>query len=234
VIAVRTLLRAAATGVATAALVLAPAVAGAGVPDYQRVIKARTAAPTAPLVTVDGCIRTEIWVSSSDNVFGGRPGRVVKQGLTSVGVTQFDTCAGTRAPRSAAGGDPGEVVFDGIGQTRDRLRSTPRFDRAWIGATVAVVDDVSGTVVPVRLDLTWTLTGEFDRDTSHTHVRFPHEGVVNAHTQTLTGDALTSGDIWLGDEHLTFEASTGAILEQVKYGCQVIRHPRSPGADLSC
>lgn len=210
-----------------------PDPAGAAVPEYQRVIKARSAAPTAALVAVQGCIRTEIWAASSDNVFGGRPGRVAKQGLTSVVVTQYDDCI-VPGSAKAGGGGSGVVVFDGFGQTLDRLRSAPRFDRAWVDVTLPVVDDISGRSVLVRLALTWTPTGAFDRDLSHTHVRVPHEGIVNSHTQTLTSAAVISGSVWMGADRLTFEPTEGAVLSQLKYGCQVIVYPHTAGSDLSC
>jgi hypothetical protein len=221
--------------VAGIAVVVAPATVEAGVPQYQRVITARSALPTAALVAVEGCIRTEVWADSSDNVFGGRPGRVNKQGLTSVLVVGYDTCThGLGGSAAGGGGDPGTVIFEGFGQTLDRLRSTPRFDRAWIDATLPVVDEVSGETLTVRLALTWTLVGEFDRDTGHSHVRFPHEGIVNSHTQTLTGDALVSGEVSIGADRLTFPPTGGAVLSQVKSGCQVIVFPHASGTDLSC
>jgi hypothetical protein len=80
-------------------------------------------------VSVAGCIRTEIFVSSSDNKFGARPGRVSKQGLTGVLVNQFDTCskAPRPAPNAAAEPPPGELIFTGIGQSLDPAS----FDKAW-------------------------------------------------------------------------------------------------------
>lgn len=218
-----------------AVLALTCVTAQAGVPDYQRVIKARSADPTAPLVVEEECSRTEIWVNSSDNMFGGRPGRVVKQGLTSVSVTRYDTCAEPDEVTAAAGGGKhGVIVFDGMGQTLDRLRTSPRLDRAWVDAVVPVLDDVSGRTVPVRVDLTWTLVGPLEKDTVHSHVRRPHEGIVVSHSQTRTGDAVVAGEVWIDEERLSFGPTPGAVLSQVKYGCQVILHPRSSGSDLSC
>ena len=66
---------------ATGGAAVVPGAASAGVPEYQRVIKARFA--DAALQRTTGCVQTEIFVSSSDSVFGGRPGPVNKQGLTS-------------------------------------------------------------------------------------------------------------------------------------------------------
>lgn len=229
---IRGLCRLAIVLVLTAAgAVAVPGAAAAGIPEYQRVIKARSA--NATLVHVDGCIRTVIFMSSGDYVFGGRPGPVNKQGLTAVLVDRFDTCAtGGTAPVRPAAEPSGTLIFTGTGDTLDPLQSTPRFDRAWIEATVPVLDEVSGRTVPVRLDLQWSLTGALTRENGHSHARFPLGGIVNSHTQTLSGDALVSGSVAIASAVLTVEP-TEAYLEQVKYGCQVVFHPRGDAA-LSC
>lgn len=209
---------------------LSPSTASADVPEYQRVIKSRFA--DAALAAVSGCVRTEIFASSSDNMFGGRPGPVNKQGLTGVLVRQTRVCAGAEA-RDAAEPPPGEVTFDGIGQTLDPLQSTPHFDRARIDVAVPVLDEISGRTVPVHLVLTWSLVGEFDRDTTHTHVRAPHGAIVNSHAQTLMADAVVQGTVTIDADRFAFGRTDGAHLQQVKYGCQVIRHPHGD-ADLAC
>lgn len=221
----------AALAAAGAAVMLTATTADAGVPEYQRVIKSRAA--DGVLVDQDGCVRTEVWVSASDNVFGGRPGPVNKQGLTSVLLRRFDTCADQRTPRPAAAPPPGRVLFDGIGQTLDPLRSTTRFDRAWVDATIPVTDDISGRTVPVHLDIAWTLVGPLQRDTTHLHVRQPHRGIANSHAQTLMGDALIGGKVTVAGAAYHFAPSEGAHLQQVKYGCQIIVHPRGT-TDMAC
>lgn len=224
----RTQLALAATAIAAATL-MAPATAAADVPEYQRVIFSRHA--DAASVDQTGCLKTEIWVSTSDNVFGGRPGPVNKQGLTSALVRQIDVCG--EGVAAAAAPPEGDVVFDGIGQTLDPLQTTPRFDRAWIDVTLPVLDEVSNTTVPVHLDLEWTPVGEFDRDTVHTHAKVPHGAIVNSHSQTLMADAAVSGTVTVDGTPYTFEPVGDAHLQQVKYGCQLIDHPQGE-ADLSC
>jgi hypothetical protein len=206
--------------------------ASADVPEYQRVIKSRLA--DAALADQTGCVRTVIFVSSSDNVFGGRPGPVNKQGLTGVLVGQWNTCAGARAAGHASAAPPGgEPIFSGIGQTLDPLHTNAHFDRAWISVTVPVLDEISGHTVPVRLELQWSLVGEFDRDTTHSHVRVAHGAIVNSHSQTLMGEAVVRGTVTIGSDRLVFGPTTGAHLQQVKYGCQVITHPHGD-VDLDC
>ena len=210
---------------------LLPVAAQGAVPEYQRVIKARSA--SAAITIEAGCRETRIWIASSSNVFGGRPGRVVKQGLTTVLVQRLETCGPARV--AAAAGEPpvGEVVFEGMGQTLDPLRSTPRFDSAWVQATVPLLDEVSGQTVPVNLHVHWSPSAPYVRDTLSTHVREPHGGIVNSHSQTRTAPALVEGTVMIADETFTFAGESDASLEQVKYGCQLIRHPHGTTA-LSC
>jgi hypothetical protein len=225
-----------------AAIVLAaaiPTATSAAVPDYQRVIVSRHA--DGALASLDGCLLTEIFVSSMDGVFGGRPGRINRQGLTGVGIRQSDICTGAASMGhlgifAAGGGSGGALLFDGLGQTLAPLGSTVHFDRAWVQEDVPVTNEASeaGETVNVHLDLVWTLVGELEHDTGHLHVRVPGEGNVNSHDNTLSGMALVSGTVTIGDATFTFDAVEGAHVEQVKYGCQVIAHPKAGEPDLSC
>jgi len=215
---------------------LLPGSAIAAVPVYQQIIKSRHA--DAALATVTGCIVTEVFVSGMDAVYGGRPGPINRQGLAGVLVRRNDLCSGAASMGgigifAAGGGAGGSAVFNGLGQTLDRLGSTVHFDRAWLDAEIPVINEVSGEEVMVSINLTWDLVGELDRDTGHLHVRVPGEGNVNSHQNTLMGDATVSGTVTVSDEVLTFDRVAGAHLQQVKYGCQVIAHP-SGEPDLSC
>jgi len=226
--------------IAMAALSAAlPATAAAAVPDYQRVIASRHA--DAALTSLDGCVLTEIFVSSMDGVFGGRPGPVNKQGLTGVGIRQSNVCLGAASMGrlgifAAGGGGGGALTFDGLAQNLEPLGSTVHFDRAWVSTDLVMVNEASPGLeeVSVAIDISWSLVGELDRDTGHLHVRVPGEGNVNSHQNTLGGDATVSGTVVIGDAVYTFDAVEGAHLQQVKYGCQVIAHPSAGEPDLSC
>jgi hypothetical protein len=216
-----------------------PTAVAAAIPDYQRVITSRHA--DAALTSLDGCVLTEIFVSGMDGVFGGRPGPIHRQGLTGVGVRQSDICTaaaslGHIGLYAAGGGSGGTLLFDGVGQTLDRLGSSVHFDRAWLHAAVPIVNEAAGAgdAEVISVDLTWNLVGELTRDTGHLHVRVPGEGNVNSHQNTLMGDAVVSGTVTIGDQAYAFSDVAGAHLEQVKYGCQVIAHPAAGEPDLSC
>ncbi|MCA1569696.1 MAG: hypothetical protein LC798_05110 [Chloroflexi bacterium] len=213
-----------------------PSVAVAAVPDYQRVIVSRHA--DAALTTLDGCVLTEVFVSGADAAFGGRPGPVNKQGLSSVLVRRSELCQASASLATvgvhAAGGIGGVVLFDGLGRTLAPLASTVHFDQAWLQTAIPLVNEANGDEVVIGLDLTWDLVGGLERDTGHLHVRVPGEGNVNSHQNTLTGDAVVSGTVTIGSEVLSFEGVDGAHLQQVKYGCQVIAFPAAGDPDLSC
>jgi hypothetical protein len=215
-----------------------PATAGATVPAYNQVIVSRSA--DAALVAADGCIITEIFVSASDAVYGGRPGPVNKQGLTGVGIRRTDVCTAGGASlaslglHAAGGGGGGVVVFDGLGSTLDALGSTSHFDEAWLRATLPVVNEVTAEEVTVTVDLEWSLVGELDRDTGHSHIP-PQlfDGTVNSHWNSLMGEATVRGTVTIGTQTSTFANVEGAHLQQLKYGCQVIVHDKTNG-DLDC
>lgn len=223
---------------ALAFVLAAPTAAAARVPEYQRVIVARHA--DAALVALDGCVLTEVFVSGMDGVFGQRPGPVNRQGLTGVGVRQRDVCASAASMGGiglyAAGGGGGDMIFDGLGQTLDRLESDVHFSEALLEADVPVINEASGAGDPVtvRIDLRWTLVGTLDRETGHLHVRVPGEGNVVSHQNTRMGNATVSGTVWIGDEAFAFDGVEGAHLEEVRYGCQVVAHPSAGEPDLSC
>lgn len=219
-------------------VVAAPAATSAAVPDYQRVIVSRHA--DAALASLDGCVLTEVFVSGMDGTFGGRPGPINRQGLTGVGIRQSDICAGAASMGGigvyAAGGGGGALLFDGLGQTLDPLGSDVHLTRAWLRASVPVVNEASldGEEVIVTIDLTWSLVGRLDRDTGHLHVREPGEGNVVSHQNTLMGDATVSGTVTIGGQAFAFDAVEGGHLQQVKYGCQVVARPSVEEPDLSC
>ena len=230
---------AAALALVIGALIAAPSAAIAAIPDYQRVIVSRHA--DIALASLDGCVLTEIFVSGTDGVFGGRPGPINRQGLTGVGVRQSDICAaaasmGRRGIYAAGGGGGGTLLFDGLGQTLDPLVSDVHFARAWLDTAVPMVNEASsdGEEVIVAIDLAWSLVGRLDRDTGHLHVRVPGEGNVVSHQNTRMGDATVSGTVRIGDQLFTFDDVEGGHLQEVKYGCQVVAHPAAGEPDLSC
>lgn len=205
-------------------LAMLPTTATAAIPEYQRVISSRHA--DAAFAALDGCLLTEVFLGSTDAVFGGRPGPVNKQGLTDVSMRISDTCA-----PPVGKGYPALAVWQG--QTLDRLDTTPRLDSAWIHAVIPVSDDVSGRTVDAVLDLRWTAAGPMDHDTGHLHTRYPHYGIANSHQNTWMRDAVAEGTLLIDGTLMQLGPSWDAHLSLVMYGCQTIIQPNS-GGDLDC
>jgi hypothetical protein len=209
---------------AAATLLARPGTTAGAVPDYQRVISSRHA--DAAMASQDGCLLSEIFLGSTDAVFGARPGPVNKQGLTDVSLRVSDTCQ-----QPVGKGFPLVAMWQG--QTLDSLHSTPRLTAAWIDAVVPVTDDVSGRTVAAHLVVQWTADGPFDHDPGHLHVRFAQQGIVNSHYNNWLRPAVATGWLEIDGLTTTIAPTTDAHLSLVKYGCQTIIQPGS-GADLDC
>lgn len=204
---------------------LLPAAASAAVPENQyQVISSRHA--YAGFFMSDGCYETQVWVSSTDGVYGGRPGPVNKQGLTSLDVIVYDTC------QPYEGKHP-PVVFAVMGQDFTPLGSAPRMGSAWVSTGYEAIDEASGDPVSVSFEMTWQLLGALQHDPSHIHVPPSDQGVANSHTNFWSGAAIASGSVTLNGITMELPATTEAGLELVKGGCQVIPRPGIP-TDLAC
>jgi hypothetical protein len=205
-----------------------PSVAGASViDDYARVIRSRHAGAT--FVQRDGCIQTDVFVSAMDATFGSRPGPVNKQGLVGIFVARRDLCA-----------EPGPkgypVVYAADGSTLDRLSSTPQFSRAWLSTSVPATD-MDGNPVSLVVNLRWSPTTPFERSHVRGDAWLPDGVKFGAHVHTfahgLRAEALAWGEITIDGQVLTLAPTADAQLEQVRYFCQVIQHPRG-GAEVDC
>ena len=202
--------------------------AGASViEDYARVVRSRHA--SAAFVQVDGCRQFEVFVSAMDGTFGTRGGRVNKQGLVGVFYAERDIC-GVEGPK----GFP--VTYAADAMTLDRLGSTPQFGRAWVHADLPGVDS-DGHDISIGLDVAWSPVGDYERSRVSGNGWFPANGQRGAHVHTfshgLRADALAWGSISLNGQSVELAPTSDASLEQVRYFCQVIQHPRG-GFDVDC
>jgi hypothetical protein len=212
----------------TVILASLPTMVGASVLDvYGRVLRSRHAGAT--FVQVDGCLQTEVFVSAMDATFGARPGPVNKQGLVGVFVARRDIC-----------GEPGPkgypLVYAADGMTLDRLSTNPQFTRAWLNATIPATD-MDGNQVDITLQLDWVPTSPLERSRVSGNAWLPEGVRFGAHVHTfshgLRADALASGQVTLAGQVLTLAPTSDAQMEQVRYFCQVIQHPRG-GAEVAC
>ena len=218
----------AAFGVAALLLTTVPSGAYASViDDYARVIRSRHAGAT--FVQVDGCRQVEVFLSAMDAKFGTRSGRVNKQGLIGVFYAERDIC-----------GEPGPkgfpITYSADAMSLDRLGSTPRFGSAWVRATLPGLDG-EGHEVSIGLDVSWSQVGAYERSRVSGNGWFPANGQRGAHVHTfshgLRADALAWGIVTLDGQAIELAPTFDATLEQVRYFCQVIQHPRG-GFDVDC
>ena len=194
--------------------------------DYARVIRSRHAGAT--FVQVDGCRQVEVFVSAMDAKFGSRPGPVNKQGLVGVFYRELDICSG-EGPRFP-------VVFSADAQSLDRLVTSPRFGTASIDVELAGTDG-DGNPVVIELQMDWTAATAFERSKISSNDWFPAGEKRGAHVHTwshgLRADAIASGSVTVGGTHVQLAPTTDATLEQIRYFCQVLQHPKG-GFDVDC
>jgi hypothetical protein len=208
-----------------------PATASATPPEGYRVISYRHA--HGGFSVLDGCFLTEAFFGSTRAKYGNRPGRVYKQaGPTDLLMTISDTCAepvGKHFP----------PVHSWTAQVMVGLESSAQFDRAWVHASLPVVDEVTGVAGTAVLDLRWRAVTRAKRNPSHVHECVSqddrcgrHEAIAIGHDNDTIVDAIATGTITLGG--VTYEIWTdSAHLSSVKAGCQVIVHPHA-STDVEC
>ena len=96
---------------------------------------------------------------------------------------------------------------------------------------------MDGNPVAVALDLRWTPTMPFERSRVHDNGWLPEGVKFGAHVHTfshgLRADAQAWGEVTVDGQVLVLAPTTDAQLEQVRYFCQVIQHPRG-GAEVAC
>lgn len=206
-----------------------PTIASAAPPAIYHTIDGRFA--SAYFTSLDGCLQTDVWVSSSAATYAPQPGvddTLNKQGLTSVQIVVYDTCKPME-------GKHYPIVVEWFSQTPDRLVAASRMRTAHLHAILAMTDSVSGETASVPVDLTWVATDRAHPDTvRNNHVRFPGEGIVNTHDNNINLPAAAWGTVWLNGVNVTPGADEGATLEQIKSSCMEIAFPHWAGDSLFC
>lgn len=214
---------------AAATILALPATASAATPAIYHTIDGRFA--SAYFTSLDGCFQTDVWVSSSAATYAPQPGvrnALNKQGLTSVQVFVYDTCQPME-------GKHFPIVADWLGQGSDRLVAESRMRTAYLVATLAMTDSVSGDTADVPIDLSWQATGVAHPDTArNNHMRFEGEGVANTHDNNINLAAVAWGTVLLNGVNVAPEPDAGATLEQIKSACMEIAYPHWDGDTLFC
>jgi len=206
-----------------------PATASAAPPAIHHTIDGRFA--SAYFTSLDACLQTDVWVSSSAATYAPQPGvddTLNKQGLTSVEIVVYDTCKPME-------GKHYPIVSEWFSQTPDRLVAESRIRTAHLDAILAMTDSVSGDTASVPVDLNWAATARAHPDpVRNNHVRFPGEGIVNTHDNNINLPAMAWGTVWLNGVNVAPEADESATLEQIKSSCMEIAFPHWTGDSLFC
>ena len=179
----------------------------------------------AVLVQTVGCEQTEVYVSSSVGQYAGRRGPAVKQGLTAVYVRVTDVCA---VAVTAGGGGGAPVLFEADGQSPAALTVDPRLRWANVTADIPGTDQ-AGDRVTIALRASWVGTGELGHDPTHTHVRFPGEGVVSSTANDIGRDATASVAVRIAAQVDVQGSTTDALLQQTKSHCIEVPRPGVEG-----
>ena len=208
-------------GVALLPLAAGPAQAAPNI--YHTIISTHA---NATLTQLDGCILSEVFVSSSVAKYASQPGPVNKQGLTAVFVRVSDTCTSTPAAAAAAPGG-GNVLFQANGQNHAALTVDQRLTKASVTTSLAG-EDGNGDPVTIELDASWIGTGELEHTTLSSHENIPGVGNVNATDNNLRRPAEATVSVSVDGRTIT-GTDSGAVLEQVKSRCIEVAHPGVDG-----
>ncbi len=179
----------------------------------------------ATLTQLNGCILSEVFVSSSVAKYASQPGPVNKQGLTGVIVRVSDVCTGTPAAAAAPGG--GNVLFQADGRSNAALTVDQRLTKASVKTSLAG-EDGNGNPVTIELDASWIGTGVLDHTTLSSHENIPGVGIVNATDNNLRRPAEATVSVSVDGRTIT-GTDSGAVLEQVKSRCIEVAHPGVQG-----
>lgn len=206
-----------------------PATASAATPAIYHTIDGRFAG--AYFTSLDGCLQTDVWVSSSSATYApqpGIPGGLNKQGLSSVEIFVYDTCQPME-------GKHYPIVADWFAQSSDRLVAESRMRSAHLAATLTMTDSLSGDTAAVPIDLAWEASDVAHPDTvRNNHMRFPGEGIVNTHDNNINLSAAAWGTVLLDGVNVSPDPDPSATLEQIRSSCMEIGYPNWDGDTLLC
>jgi hypothetical protein len=209
-------------------LVAVPSLALGGQATIYHTISASTA--FAVFGSTDDCLRTTVWISSTDGRWAAQPGPATTSGLTSVAIQVTDACGRIAV---AAGGGPAPL-FDWVGQDFVPLAATPRLTSARVATSQEGIDAVSGDTFTVAIDVEWTAAGSLDADPVRSHVRFPGEVVVNSHDNNLLRPATATATVTIDGQLLALDPTWDASMELVRSGCMEVPWPHFDGFTKWC
>jgi hypothetical protein len=226
-----------------AVLLAIPMTAVAGTPNIYHSTKVTSA--SAYFVEQDACLKTEVWISSTDGKWASQGGGVTTGGDFAVSLRIVDTCAAAPdAIGPMAGGAGGTLLYDGFGRTPVALGWSPRIRSAWVAGTVELEDQIAGGTSTATVSVAWT-GGPLSHETTRNNHgkcaggeclrRMPgFEVVVNTHDNNLHRDATATIQMSIDGVPIRFDPSSEAAIEQVKSACMEIPKGRFSGDTDYC
>lgn len=175
------------------------------------------------------CRRVDAYVSTSNGKYAAQPGPVNKQGLTSLELIVFDTCAVS----TAAAGGSGAVLFDGLGEAWIGPLVTPQLRSARINVTLALEDELTGRVVRARLAATWMATGPVVKGSYSYNGHVPGVGGSNTHELKKVRPATAAVAV-TSEVARVSATTTDASLQQEKFRCMEVVLPHYIGESDWC
>jgi hypothetical protein len=202
---------------ATAALALAEQPASAA--DTSRLqFRGRDATTSSETVDGTGCRSTSLYIQATE--FAQRvPGDPTLAGGPFVGVflrqqdnCDIDACGNPRTLLDANGFFP---------LPAGALAIEKNLGSARLHTTVLVTDFVSGSELPLTIDLTWTATGPRSMQEQHFVDVLSDQRIVNS-SIGFSRSASASGTVTDGQTNFTPEVDSRAVLSQASSGVLVV------------
>ena len=183
--------------VVVALIAAAVAAAGAQSAPAAEVVRFTDEFATAGFRSTDpsGCVQTVVLLTAGTDVDHEPPGPPTRTSGAFLRVTQFNRCTGELMTCSGSvSGEDSSVVFE----------SNPAVREATLTGTIPLVCTSAAGVTTVNavVNMTWTATGQAERDVNNSH--FDFDGlIINAQFRGATREAVATGTVLLNGVNVT-------------------------------
>jgi hypothetical protein len=160
-----------------------------------------------------GCIRTFVFVAANDENRQSPPDPGTASSHGAVLINQFDNCTGTLLVSATGGAELADPDF----QVNEPLTS------ATLNTTIELFDFVSSSPFNVDVGMTWTGTGDVNREIVNNHFELPGL-IVNTQFIGAHRPAVASGFVTNGAVNFTPNPSFRAEISSAMAGSVFIEH----------
>jgi len=162
-------------------------------------------------VDESGCIRTDVYLWGSEDVFSSEPGQPIPSSEAYVLISRYDTC-----------NDDQLLLADGVaGLSGENFQVGRGLDSATLHTPVTVFDSESGNWFEVVLDITWTANSPLTRVNDHILSHTP-SCLINERRHGELRFADASGTVSDGWTNYTPYSAYFATINSLKSGATVI------------